>query len=341
MHEKETQRFESTSFDDNVEAPLSPTLVIDAKFRSPKRLAAVEAKMLKTAVRKNGYGTIMSSDVSLLEVKNRIIEHERNTPYEKVFLISILFLCVIVINVLKGSGGNLEWVPLEIVCGTWAFFATEALTLIIILIFAAYVRHNLLKQAELKDLVDYEYVEGDIKWDRKTSLKYPALCSVAGLAAGLFGIGGGIVKVRTRGHSVSLDIVFTKLTLSLFQGPLMLEMGVHPGVASATSACMILYTSFTATTSYMVYGEINYQYSVLCIMIGFVATVIGQLVMGSIIRRYNRSSYIAYCIGFVVAISALCMTLESIWAILEGGARKGLGFCTNSPTNSHESKFDK
>lgn len=31
-------------------------------------------------------------------------------------------------------------------------------------------------------------------------------------------------------------------------------LGVHPMVASATSAVMILYTSFTATTSFMVFG---------------------------------------------------------------------------------------
>jgi uncharacterized membrane protein YfcA len=38
----------------------------------------------------------------------------------------------------------------------------------------------------------------------------------------------------------------------------MLEMGVLPQVASATSACMILYTSFTATTRYC-YGYYYFQ----------------------------------------------------------------------------------
>ncbi len=38
-------------------------------------------------------------------------------------------------------------------------------------------------------------------------MKYPFICGFAGLCAGLFGIGGGIVK-----------------------GPLMLEMGVLPSV---------------------------------------------------------------------------------------------------------------
>jgi hypothetical protein len=34
----------------------------------------------------------------------------------------------------------------------------------------------------------------------------------------------------------------------------MLAMGVHPAITAATSACMILFTSFMATTSFVVFG---------------------------------------------------------------------------------------
>ena len=47
----------------------------------------------------------------------------------------------------------------------------------------------------------------------------------------MFGIGGGIVK-----------------------GPLMLEMGVHPMVAAATTAVMIFFTAVVATTSFIAFG---------------------------------------------------------------------------------------
>ena len=41
----------------------------------------------------------------------------------------------------------------------------------------------------------------------------------------------------------------------------MLKMGVEPKVASATSAVMIMYTAFTATTSYYVFGLITMDYA--------------------------------------------------------------------------------
>lgn len=41
----------------------------------------------------------------------------------------------------------------------------------------------------------YCWQEGDIQWTERNSLVYPAVSSLAGLVAGMFGVGGGIVKV--------------------------------------------------------------------------------------------------------------------------------------------------
>jgi uncharacterized membrane protein YfcA len=53
----------------------------------------------------------------------------------------------------------------------------------------------------------YGYVDGDVRWGPRETIRYPAICAVAGVFAGMFGIGGGIVK-----------------------SPLMIEMGVLPEV---------------------------------------------------------------------------------------------------------------
>ena len=42
----------------------------------------------------------------------------------------------------------------------------------------------------------YCWREGDIEWTPVTTVTYPAVCSIAGLVAGMFGVGGGIVKVQ-------------------------------------------------------------------------------------------------------------------------------------------------
>ena len=58
------------------------------------------------------------------------------------------------------------------------------------------VRRHLMAKWKRRHASGYEAVEGDIHWDSKTTLLYPALCTGAGICAGMFGVGGGIVKVR-------------------------------------------------------------------------------------------------------------------------------------------------
>ena len=64
---------------------------------------------------------------------------------------------------------------------------------------------NQRQEWRLKSKINYRYQSGDVEWNPGNTALYPALCIFAGICAGMFGIGGGIVF-----------------------GPMMLEMGVHP-----------------------------------------------------------------------------------------------------------------
>jgi uncharacterized membrane protein YfcA len=100
----------------------------------------------------------------------------------------------------------------------------------------------------------------------------------------------------------------------IVKGPLMLALGVNPAVASATSACMILFTSCTAAFSFMIFGLLTLDRAMACLLIGFVSTLAGQSVLTLIMQRNKRHSYIAFSIGIVIALSAVCMTAESFLA---------------------------
>jgi uncharacterized membrane protein YfcA len=107
----------------------------------------------------------------------------------------------------------------------------------------------------------------------------------------------------------------------------MLAMDVHPAVASATSACMILFTSFTAATSFIVFGLVDTQYAPICFTIGFLATYVGQVGLGILMKRAKRNSYIAFSIGGVVLLSALLMTVQSFLSMAEGEHHSSGGIC--------------
>merc|ERR1712194_77680 len=185
-------------------------------------------------------------------------------------------------NLMKGGGGFSS--PLGIQCGSVLFWVANALMLGWILLVSTVARSYLVTRYELKQKIGFTYVDGDIQWDKRATILYPAICCLAGLFAGMFGVGGGIVK-----------------------GPLMLAMGVHPSVASATSACMILFTSLTATTSFIVFGLMIFDYSIACFIVGFIATFVGQVILNQMMKKNNRNSYIAFSIGFIVLLSAFLM----------------------------------
>jgi uncharacterized membrane protein YfcA len=166
------------------------------------------------------------------------------------------------------------------------------------------VRIYLVKRYEVKKRLGYPYVEGDIQWDSRATIVYPFICMFAGFFAGMFGVGGGIVK-----------------------GPLMLAMNVHPAVSSATSACMILFTCFTATTSFVVFGLLIMDYAVICVIVGFLATAAGQYGLAYIMKRNQRNSYIVFSIGGVVLLSAFLLTIQALVSIAEGEKHHSGGIC--------------
>ena len=243
-------------------------------------------------------GGLNTEDVTLAD----ILREEQQAPVNIILTVVCLFLVVLLLNILKGGGAFPS--PVGITCGSVAYWSVEGIILCWIIAVSLHARSYLIERTRKKDEMYYQFVEGDIKWDKRATCVYPSVSWLAGFCAGMFGIGGGIVK-----------------------GPLMLAMGIHPAVASATSACMIFFTSFTATTSFVVYGLIIADYAWYCLAMGFLATAVGQVVMSRLLKRYKRNSYIVFCIGFVVLLSAVFMIVESVVATMAGDPNTSLQLC--------------
>ena len=107
----------------------------------------------------------------------------------------------------------------------------------------------------------------------------------------------------------------------------MLVMGVHPAVSAASSATMILFTSFTATTSFVAFGLLLFDYGIACVLIGFVATLAGQIGLSYLMKKAQRNSYIAFSIGWVVLLSAFLMTIQSLISMASGEKHHSGGIC--------------
>eukprot|EP00878_Enallax_costatus_P032846 GHUV01036151.1.p1 GENE.GHUV01036151.1~~GHUV01036151.1.p1 ORF type:complete len:203 (-),score=53.44 GHUV01036151.1:277-885(-) len=107
--------------------------------------------------------------------------------------------------------------------------------------------------------------------------------AVAGVVAGIVGIGGGMIMA-----------------------PMLLESGVHPLSSSATSNILVFMCSSSATVAFMLDGRVNVQYSeVYCAVCG-AASLIGLTVMGKVVAKSGRPSIIVLLLAFIMASGALC-----------------------------------
>jgi uncharacterized membrane protein YfcA len=90
---------------------------------------------------------------------------------------------------------------------------------------------------------------------------------------------------------------------------------------------MILFTSFTATTSFVIFDLMIYDYAVWLFLIGFVFTSVGQYGLTYLMKKYNRNSYIIFSIGAVVGLSAVLMGLQSVISFYTGRSGAGGSIC--------------
>ncbi len=202
------------------------------------------------------YGTTTDKDANDLELSQSFIDKgqqilleklmidERRTPLWNVMVIVGMFLIILVFNVLKGGGSFPS--PLGIKCGSTAFWIAQLFLLACTVSVSCMARTHVLEKVRIREHANYVYLPCDIHWDARSTIIFPLLSAISGLIAGMFGLGGGIVK-----------------------GPLMLALGVHPAVTSATAACMILFTSFTATSAFAVFGLLIPEYAATFAMVGF------------------------------------------------------------------------
>jgi len=165
-------------------------------------------------------------------------------------------------------------------CGSFSFWFLALSVIPWVLGFWIIFRHMLITE-------NTRFKTAKIQWDATTTIKYPMVCTIAGVFAGLFGVGGGIVK-----------------------GPLMLEMGVDPPVAVATVSTMILFTTSAACVSFQVFHFLDMGYGSVCFLMGLVCTALGQ----SVINAWSdarRQSPPVLSIGSVMAVSTFLVALEA------------------------------
>ena len=135
--------------------------------------------------------------------------------------------------------------------------------------------------------------DAPLHWTPTTTILFPAASTLAGVVAGAFGVGGGIVK-----------------------GPLMLELGVSPPVAAATASAMILFTSASASVVYVSFG-VPLDYGAALAAVGAAATAAGLTLVARVAA--GRRSAVVVAMAGLLAASAVATGYYAALLVWGGG----------------------
>lgn len=223
----------------------------------------------------------VEDDELKLSMRRKLLaEDARQYPAEKLLYLLILWVGLAVITFLKGGKGVESLVGITCKSPWFAIFIT--FQFLWTFGFAAAFGMKLLKRHELKVSCNYPLHQNDVMWDASKLRFYASFTFVAGVVAGLIGIGGGMVL-----------------------GPLMLVLGIHPRVSSATTATMIVLTSSSVAIMFVTSGLVPWEYAIFFFCICFCGAIVGKKYIDAYVQRTGMASILIGILATIIALATI------------------------------------
>ena len=111
----------------------------------------------------------------------------------------------------------------------------------------------------------------------------------AGIAAGLFGLGGGMVL-----------------------GVYMISIGICPEFTTALTGFTLFWVATSTSTQYTIIGALHYKHASVFMMISLAGSFIGNLILRAAIRKFNRPSILIWTIFAIMAIAGTIIPYDVV-----------------------------
>eukprot|EP01126_Amoeba_proteus_P061629 TRINITY_DN8294_c0_g5_i1.p1 TRINITY_DN8294_c0_g5~~TRINITY_DN8294_c0_g5_i1.p1 ORF type:complete len:400 (+),score=69.89 TRINITY_DN8294_c0_g5_i1:315-1514(+) len=217
----------------------------------------------------------------------KILDYDKHVPWLKLSSFLLIWASVFVVAFLKGGEGHSS--PVGIKCGSIGYWLLVSSLLPVVVIFLSIFGMFIKREHEKKISLNYPFLDCDILWKTELLVRLPFYCVVAGIAAGLFGIGSGMII-----------------------GPILLTMNVHPRVSAAVSSFMILFTASSTTLQFAILGMLEYDYALYFSILGFFGALIGQFGVSWLLKKYNKSSLVVFLLAFIIIIGAVALLVLGV-----------------------------
>lgn len=228
----------------------------------------------------NNDNEAMDPDEALALRREFLEQDSRQYPKDKLLGLLVLWIGLVLLTFFKGGKG-VESI-IGITCNSPWYAVLICIQFAWTLGFALVFGLKLVKRQAAKKAVQYPFLPNDVLWDNKKLRFYAFFTFIAGVVAGLIGIGGGMVL-----------------------GPLMLVMGIHPRVSSATTATMIVLTSSSVAILFVTAGLVPWEYAVFFFFVCLSGAFVGKKYIDGYVKRTGKASLLIFILATIIALATI------------------------------------
>jgi Sulfite exporter TauE/SafE len=144
----------------------------------------------KEKIREMRTQEILILNPDYIALRSELLEQEKFAPRSKIVAVLGIVMVLAFLTIMVG-GGPYFTSPWGIECASLSFWIVHIIMIAFLVASAWAAQTYVIARHEIKKLVRFDYVHGDIQWDTRSAITYPAVFVMAGLFAGTLGIGGG------------------------------------------------------------------------------------------------------------------------------------------------------
>jgi len=216
-----------------------------------------------------------------LELRRQYLKDDmRQYPLEKLGSLVLLWIGLFVLTLLKGGKGVESLIGID--CKSPWYLVLIGCQFLWMFGYAIVYGFILSKKQKEREAVKYPFQPEDPIWNDQSLRFYGAFTFIAGIVAGLIGIGGGMVL-----------------------GPLMLIMGIHPRVSTATTGTMIVLTSSSVAVIFVTSGLVPWSYAVFYFGICLIGAIIGKSQIDGYVKRTGRASVLVFVLATIILVATI------------------------------------
>lgn len=204
----------------------------------------------------------------------------RQFPTEKLLGLLLLWGVLLTLTLLIGGKG----IPslIGITCDSIWYAVLLAAQFTWLAGFSLFHARRLCRQQRDREAVGYPFLAQDPQWNLQSLRCFGVSTFFAGAITGMVGVSGGMVL-----------------------NPILMYLGVHPMVSSATTATTVILTSSSLAIVYVVAGLVPWSYALCFFAACMTGALVGKSQIDKYVRRTGRASLLVGILTAILAFAAL------------------------------------